>query len=346
MPHEPLRIALIGAGMVSEAHARSVSQLASARLVAVYSRTPARATALADAFGAEATTDLAAVLARDDVDAVIVTTAPHNHAPHAVAAMNAGKHVLVEKPMAIAPAECDRIIATIVATGRTYGVIAQNRFKKAVRHARQFIASGRLGAVLHISGYVKWHRPQRYYEANDWRGRRALEGGGVIFSQAGHTLDLMQWLGGPVAWVFTNMVTAPVHDGIDIEDLGTVSLRFASGATGVLEASTALYPGAAERLELHGTRGTIALEAGAIAGWQIAEAGADDAPPDEHEDTGTGAADPMAFPITWHRAQIADFVEAVAASRPPTVDAREGRALVDLCAAIYRSARELTVVHL
>ena len=208
-----------------------------------------------------------------------------------------------------------------------------------MRRVKQFIEEGRLGRLLHVSGYVKWHRAQDYYEANDWRGRTDREGGGVIFSQAGHTLDLMQWIGGPVEWVFTNMVTAPVHKDIDIENLATVTLRFTNGATGTLEAATAIYPGTPERLEFHGTRGTIALEAGNIVAWQIQDATSADEPDDVEELTGSGASDPMAFPITWHKRQIADFADAVQRGRPPLVDGHEGRKLNDLCATIYRSAK-------
>jgi len=248
--------------------------------------------------------------------------------------------------MAISTGECDRMIGVAQVTRRTLGVVMQNRFKKAVRRVKEFVDAGQLGALLHLSGYVKWYRPQSYYEANDWRGRNALEGGGVIFSQAGHTLDLMRWIGGPVSWVFTNMVTTPVHQHIEIENLGCVTLRFVSGATGMLEASTALFPGAPERLEIHGERGSIALEAGSITKWEIKDRKAEDEPGDTHEASGTGASDPMAFPITWHKAVIADFVGAVREGRPPAVDSGQGRLLNELCEAIYRSAREMRVAGL
>ena len=341
-----MRFVLIGAGMVSDAHARSLRELPGSELAMVYSRTEARAKALAGKYGVPWSTDLDAALGNPDADAAIVATAPHKHAAHAIAAMQHGKHALVEKPMSISTVECDRMMSVAQETGRTLGVVFQNRFKKGVRRAKEFIDRGRLGGLLHLSGYVKWYRSQSYYEANDWRGRVALEGGGVIFSQAGHTLDLLRWIGGPVSWVFTNMITAPVHRHLETENLGCVALRFANGATGVLEASTALFPGAPERLEIHGTRGTIGLEAGNITRWEIKDRTPEDEPGDTHEASGTGASDPMAFPITWHRALIADFIQAVREGRPPAVDGREGRLLNELCEAIYRSARQQRLVHL
>ena len=339
-----MRIALVGAGMVSDTHARSLAELPETQLAQIFSRTEAAAKALADSYHVPWTTDLDSVLAGDYVEAVILTTAPYNHAPQTIAAVEAGKHVLIEKPMAISSAECDEMIAAAERNDRRLGVVIQNRFKQGVLEAKQRIDSGQLGDLLHISGYVKWHRPQSYYEANDWRGKIDREGGGVIFSQAGHTLDLMQWIGGPVQWVFTNMVTAPVHTGIEIENLGTVTMRFANGATGTLEAATALYPGLPERLELHTTRGTIRLEAGQITLWEIEGAAEADQPPDAGETSGTGAADPMAFSNVWHKRQIADFVEAIRRHRPPTVDGYQGRQLVDLCEKIYQSSQELAVV--
>ncbi len=348
MADEPLRFALIGAGMVSDAHARSLDELPDARLMVVYSRTEARAKAFAAKYGVEFTTDLEAAFARPDVDAVIITTAPYNHEPHAVAAMEAGKHALVEKPMAVTTAECDRMMDVAAKTDRTLGVVFQSRFKRDVLRLKESADTGRLGTLLHVSGYVKWYRPQSYYEANDWRGKVATEGGGVIFSQAGHTLDLMRWIGGPVEWVFANMVTAPVHQGIEIENLAAVTMRFANGATGVLEAATALYPGLPEQIAVHGSRGTIVLEAGDAVTWEIQDAGPDDAPPPKksEEGSGTGASDPMAFPITWHKMQIADFIDAVRTHRPTRVDGTQGRMLNELCEAVYESARRQSVVRL
>ncbi len=313
MGNRPFRFGIIGAGMVSDANARSIKEVPGCELAAVFSRTQARARTFGEKYEISWTTDIDELLSRGDIDGVLITTAPYNHEDHAVRAMLAGKHALVEKPMAVSVSGCDRMMSVSEETGKTLGMVFQNRFKKGVRRAKEYVEAGGLGALLHISGHVKWYRPQSYYEANDWRGKISTEGGGVLFSQAGHTLDLMRWIGGPVEWVFANLITAPVHSGIEIENMGVLSLRFANGATAVLEASTALYPGSAERLEIHGSRGTIALEAGNITRWKIKDPGPDDEQGDTEEIMGTGASDPMAFPITWHKAVVADFVESVRA---------------------------------
>ena len=341
----PLRFAVVGAGMVAEAHLRSIAEIDDAEATIIYSRSPERARALAKKYGLPSTTSLEAVLDDDGTDVALILTAPWVHAEQAVRAMQHGKHALVEKPMAVGLDQCDEMIGVARRTGRKLGVIFQNRFKKGVVRAREYLRAGGLGRPIHISAYVKWYRPQSYYDRDDWRGKIATEGGGVIFSQAGHSLDLMLHLMGPVEWVFANMVTAPVHERIDIENLAVVTMRFANGATGVLEAATALYPGTAERLEIHGTRGTIELVSGNVKRWDILNPTPDDAPGDVDEPSGTGASDPMAFPHRWHRMQIHDFCRAVREDREPAVNGPEARKLDAVCQVIYESARTGTPVN-
>ena len=341
-----MRFALIGAGAVADAHARSIQELDEAEALVVYSRDLAKARSFADAHGiAEATDDYQAILARDDIDAVDILTAPWVHANQAIAAMAAGKHALVEKPADVTIAACDALAQAEKDTGRTLGFVFQNRLKKSVRRVKDYLDAGGLGELLMVSVYVKWYRPPSYYTANDWRGKYATEGGGVLFGQAGHSVDLMQWFAGPAEWLFANSVTSPVHPGIEIEDLASVTLRFANGAVGTIEASTALSPGSAERMEIHGSRGTIALEAGNIVDWRITDPGPDDEPGDVAEETGTGASDPMAFPITWHTRQIADFIAAAAEGRKTCMPIEEARKLNELYEYMKLSAQRREAVQ-
>ena len=340
-----MRFALIGAGAVADAHARSIRQLDEAEAVIVYSRSAEKARQFAQAHDIpEATDDYQAILARDDIDAVDILTAPWVHAAQGTAAMQAGKHALIEKPADVTLAACDALAAAEEQTGKTLGFVFQSRLKKSVRRVKEYLDAGGLGELLMISVYVKWYRPPSYYTANDWRGKYATEGGGVLFGQAGHSLDLMQWLGGPVEWLFANAVTSPVHPGIEIEDLASVTLRFANGALGTIEAATALAPGSAERIEVHGTRGTIVLEASNITEWQITDPGDDDVPGDVNEETGTGARDPMAFPITWHKRQIADFIAAAREGRKTCMPIAEARKLNELYEHMKHSAQQREVV--
>lgn len=333
-------VALAGAGMVSAAHADSILELDSTDLKIVYSRTEKRAKAFAEDYSVPWTCDYDEILKREDVDIVDITTAPWRHAHMGIAAANAGKHVIVEKPMDVSLQKCDDLIDACEKNNVKLSVIFQNRYKKSIRRVKDYIDSGGLGRLLYASGYVKWFRPQEYYDGDDWRGRRETEGGGVLFGQAGHSLDLMLWLFGPAAEVYANITTAPVHKNIDVENLGSVSIKFRNGALGMLEASTSLYPGMPERLELHGTRGTIVIKQGKITMWEVKDAGPDDAPGDVEEDTGTGARDPMAFPITWHKLQIDNMRRAIEEDGEPEINGKEGRKLNEICRFIYESAEK------
>lgn len=333
-------VALAGAGMVSAAHADSILELNSTDLKIVYSRTEKRAKTFAENYSVPWTCDYDEILKREDVDIVDITTAPWRHADMGIAAAEAGKHVIVEKPMDVSLQKCDELIEACRKNNVKLSVIFQNRYKKSIRRVKEYIDSGGLGRLLYAGGYVKWFRPQEYYDGDDWRGRRETEGGGVIFGQAGHTLDLMLWLFGPAGEVYANITTTPVHKNIDVENLGSVSIKFTNGALGTLEASTSLYPGLPERLDIHGERGTIVIEQGKITMWEVKNAGPDDVPGDVEEDTGTGARDPMAFPITWHKLQIEDMLRAIEEDREPEINGEEGRRLNEICRFIYESAEK------
>ncbi len=331
-------VALAGAGMVSGAHADSILELDSTDLKVVYSRTEARAKKFADSYSVPWTCDYGEIIKRDDVDIVDITTAPWRHADMGIAAAEAGKHVIVEKPMDVSLEKCGMLIDACRKNNVKLAVIFQNRYKKAVRRVKNYCDSGGLGTLLYAGAHVKWYRPQEYYDGDDWRGQKKTEGGGVVFGQAGHSLDLLMWIFGPVEEVYARTAATPVHRHIDVEDLGIVSLKFKNGALGALEAATSLYPGMSERIELHGTRGTIVIEQGRIKMWEIKNPGPGDAPGDVEEETGTGARDPMAFPITWHKLQIEDMCRAIDEDREPEINGYEGRKLNSVCRCIYQSA--------
>ncbi len=333
-------VALAGAGMVSAAHADSILELEFTDLKIAYSRTEKRAKAFAKKYSIPWTCDYDEILRRGDVDIVDITTAPWNHADMGMKAANAGKHVIVEKPMDVNLEKCDALIGSCRKNNVKLSVIFQNRFKKSTRRVKEYIDSGGLGELLYASGHVKWFRPQEYYDADDWRGQKATEGGGVIFGQAGHSLDLLLWFFGPVREVYASAVTAPVHKNIDVENLGVVNLKFRNGALGMLEAATSLYPGMPERIELHGTRGAIAIEQGGIKMWDIKDAEPEDNPGNLEEETGTGARDPMAFPITWHKLQIEDMCRAIGEDRGTEINGEEGKKLNEICRYIYESAEK------
>ncbi|HEY65130.1 MAG TPA: Gfo/Idh/MocA family oxidoreductase [Caldilineae bacterium] len=338
-------IALIGAGNIGKIQARAIADIPDAKLRVVCTTRPETARALAEQYGADWTTDLEAAVSRDDVQLVSVCTPSGRHLEPAVAAARAGKHVLVEKPLEITLRRVDQIIEACREAGVLLGCIFQSRYKEGVRYAREALQAGRLGRVTLADAYVKWHRPASYYEQGGWRGTWALDGGGALMNQSIHTVDLLQYLAGPVVRVFARTDTL-VHN-IETEDTAVAILSYANGAMGVIEGTTTAYPGSPARVELHGDKGTIVLTEGQVTCWDLA-----DATDEEREKVmrvsmgGTGASDPTAIGHEGHRRQIADMVEAIKTGRPPMIDGAEGRKAVEIIRAIYRSAKTGQAVDL
>jgi predicted dehydrogenase len=255
------------------------------------------------------------------------------HAQQTIAAAEHRLHALVEKPLDISTARVDDVIAAADRHGVTVGVCFQDRLKPDIVRMKQIVDAGRLGTPVLASGRVKWHRPPEYYGRSKWRGTLALDGGGALINQAIHTVDLIQWLFGPVSAVSAVMATR-VHS-IEAEDTAAAILEFAGGAIGVFEAGTSIYPGYARRVELTGSEGTLILDQDSIVAIDLktgpeAAAAAGSAP------SATTATVADAEP---HRRMFEDFIRAVESGTAPACDAREGRKSVAIVEAIYEAAR-------
>ena len=334
----PIRFALIGAGSIATTHAAAIADLPDAQVTVVYNRSETHGRALAARCQADWVDDLAQAIDRPDVDAISVCTPSSLHMEPALIAAAAGKHILVEKPLEINLARIDRMAAAATAAGVMLGCVFQQRYAKGILAAKAAVDAGRLGQLVLADAAVKWHRTQAYYD-DSWHGQWALDGGGALMNQAIHTIDLLQWLAGPVVNVFGRTATM-AHGEMETEDTASAVLAYANGAMGVIQGATSAWPGDAARLELHGTQGTIMLEEGQIVTWKLA-----DAAPDEEarmlnleQSTGSGAGDPKAIGTELHRRQIGDMVEAIRHQRPPAVDAAEARKSVEIIRAIYHSA--------
>jgi UDP-N-acetyl-2-amino-2-deoxyglucuronate dehydrogenase len=338
--------ALVGCGTIARTHVEAIAAVPRARLVAVCDVVEGRARQLAATAGAEAT-DLDQILERKDVDVVAVLVPSGLHASIGTRAAEAGKHVLVEKPIDVTLEAADRLIGTARRAGVKLGVISQHRFDPGMRQLREAVDSGRLGRLVLGDAIVKWYRTQQYYDSGDWRGTWALDGGGCLINQGIHSVDLLRWIMGPVERVFARCATAAHR--IEVEDVALGLLRFANGALGVLEASTAVYPGMAERLEVTGTEGTMVVEAGQLTLCELRQ-GRDD--PDygrklgRTDATGTAGSASPAIGSDAHRAQLADFVAAIDEDRDPLVDGEQGRNALELVLAVYESARSGREVEL
>jgi predicted dehydrogenase len=261
----------------------------------------------------------------------------------AEACAKAGKHMLAEKPLEITTKRVDRIIRACDKAGVLLGCIFQSRFADDAQHIKKAIEQGRFGKLVLGDAYIKWYRSQAYYDSGAWRGTWELDGGGALMNQGIHQIDQILWFMGDVKTVRAQTATVG-HKRIQVEDLATVLLEFKSGAQGVIEGSTAIYPGHPARVEVHGTAGSAVLEDGKLQFWQFEKRKPIDkkieAALKGESELGSGAADPLAsLKIEGHRRQYEDFVKALRTGRPPKVDGREGRRAVQLLEAIYKSAR-------
>src|SRR6185503_1266156 len=246
----PIRFGIIGCGAISEQHVRALQLIEGVRVTAAVSRAPEKSAAFAKAFQCDAVDTLESLLARPDVDAVVIGTPSGRHAAQGIAAARAGKHVVVEKPLDVSLAQADALIAACGEAGVKLAVISQFRFLDAVQKTREAIAAGRLGRLTLGSAYVKWFRPQSYYDSAAWRGTWALDGGGCLINQSIHAIDQLLYLFGPVRAVRAAVATR-AH-AIEVEDTAVAALSFAHGGMGHVVGSTAAFPGQAARLELHG----------------------------------------------------------------------------------------------
>jgi predicted dehydrogenase len=317
----PPRIAIVGLGMAVTPHSRGLMDLVAdgrCEVVAAVAPSASRRQAFAATYPFPTTDDLDAVLGDPRLVAIGILTPPNTHLEVVQRAASAGKHVLLEKPLEISTARAERLVETVESSGLTMAVTLQHRFRPAGERLRQLLAEGALGDIVNCSTSIRLWRPQSYYD-EPGRGTRARDGGGVLLTQAIHTLDLMLSLAGPIVEVRGFAATSPVHR-METEDMVVAAVRFRSGALGVIEATTAAYPGAPERIDIAGTRGSASLAGTALA-VQFADGRRETLDADGSAG-GTGA-DPMAFPHDYHRAVWRDFLDALAEGRRPRVDGRE-----------------------
>jgi len=227
--------------------------------------------------------------------------------------------------------------------------IFPSRFHQSSKLMKQAVDSGRFGRLALGDAYVKWFRTQEYYDSGAWRGTWELDGGGALMNQAIHSVDLLLWLMGPAVEVSAHTATL-AHERIEVEDVCTATVKFASGALGVIEATTAGFPGSLKKIELTGSTGTAILEEEDIIKWECAETTSEDEQLREEMQgktmTGGGAADPAAIGHHAHAELFRDFLTAVKEDRAPAIDGPEGRKSVELILAIYESAKTSRVVKI
>jgi UDP-N-acetyl-2-amino-2-deoxyglucuronate dehydrogenase len=252
------------------------------------------------------------------------------------------KHVQVQKPIATNLRTAREMIETARIAGIQLGVISQHRFDDSTQFVRKALITGRLGKILQADAYVKWYRTAAYY-SRPIKATWKTEGGGALINQAIHQADVLLWLMGPVTEVFGFWQLGALHK-IESEDVISALLRYESGATGVIQASTAFWPGYVERIEINGTKGTAIISGDRLTTWDV-EKDVGDPPPVAH-DVASAASDPMATALAPFTRQFLDFGEAVRTGREPLSSGEDGYRALELVQLVYRSCREGAPVKL
>jgi predicted dehydrogenase len=328
---------IIGAGNVSKIHAQAIKEIEKGRLLAVCSKNIDKARALATDFQVDHIyTDYHQMLQRDDVDIVCILTPNSMHTEIGIAAAQAGKHVIVEKPIDISLDKADALINACRKNKVKLGVISQHRFDVSTQFLKDAVAQGQLGKLILGDAHIKWYRSQDYYDSGAWRGTWGMDGGGVLINQGIHTIDLLLHIMGDVESVYGYCSTLG-HERIEVEDMATATLKFKNGALGTIIGSSCVYPGLPARLEVHGTKGSARIEGDQLVLFEVGQG--DNGAVKQGIQVETGASDPMAIDSMAHKLQIQDMIDAIEEDREPLVTGEEGRKALALILAIYESAK-------
>jgi predicted dehydrogenase len=339
-----MKFGIIGSGMIAGLHAKAIEAMEGGTLHSVYNHRAEGAVRLAAAHGVAAHSDLTEFLADPELEIVTICTPSGAHFEPALAALEAGKHAICEKPLEVTTARIDHMMSVASARGRTLASVLNRRFNPAMEAMKMAVEEDRFGRLCSASCYVKWFRDQAYYDSADWRGTVALDGGGVLMNQAIHAIDSLLLLAGPVAWVRADSACL-AHERIEVEDIGVAIIGFENGARGVIEGSTCTWSrdGHPARIQLSGTGGSAFLADEAFEVWDFKES----MPEDERihaslmkgGGVGLGANNPAAIGFTQHQRNFEEIVSAIREGREPSTSAREARKAVAVIEAIYESAR-------
>ncbi|MBW5446473.1 gfo/Idh/MocA family oxidoreductase [Cohnella sp. CFH 77786] len=326
------RFGMIGCGSISDMHIEAIRRIEDASLTIVSSRNEAKARAVAERERCAWTTDYGELLKRPDVDIVCVTTSSGSHAAIGLDVLQAGKHLVVEKPIAMNARDAQALVDKAAERGATLSAISQRRFEPNNQAIKRVLDEGGLGKLLLAEVTLPYYRSQDYYDSADWRGTVA-EDGGVLMNQGIHCLDLMLWFAGKARTVFGK--TATQTHRMEAEDLGLAIVQFENGAYGTVMASTSISPGYASSITLYGERGTIKLEGSSIVRWSVPGW---DEPDRMQEKTFGGVSDPRNIVSDFHQRQLIDVIASIQTGRKPLSSGEDGLRAVQLVETIYQSA--------
>lgn len=330
-----LGFAIVGTGSVADFHVTAINHTPNAHLVAVVHYDPKQFAAIAARFGVPCLS-FEAALKHSDIHALSLCTPNGQHAEQTIAAAKAGKHVMVEKPLALNPADADAMIAACEQANVTLAVMLQRRGEVLFQKVQQAVAAGDLGALRMGLISMPYFRGDAYYQQAAWRGTWALDGGGVLINQGIHLLDLL-------VWYFGDPVNVHAHGGtlehtIEVEDTLVGVLEFASGAKATITATTTAAPGFAHRLELYGDKGGIQIEGEQVRRWTLTQPGQIELLAEANDNNAGAGADPKGIAATGHISLMQDFVSSIHHDHAPLVSGSEGKRSLQAVWDIYRAA--------
>lgn len=330
-----MRVGIIGTGAISYKHAQAYKNIGFEVTVCTDVNEQA-GRKFAEQFGVEFVKTYQEVCRHSKVDYVDVCTFPDFRLQPLEICVESKKHIQVQKPMATNLETAGKMIDTARQGGIQLGVVSQHRFDDSSLFLSKAIAGGRLGRIIQADAYVKWHRSAQYY-SRPIKGSWATEGGGALINQAIHQVDVLLWLIGPVRELFAYWQLGALHK-IESEDVICALMRYANGATGVIQSSTAMWPGYTERLEIHGTKGTAIISGDKLTTWDVQDDAGEPAP--VQKEVMSGSSDPMAIPLAPFERQFRDFGEAIEKGRTPLVSGEEGYRALEFVVSAYQSSRE------
>jgi UDP-N-acetyl-2-amino-2-deoxyglucuronate dehydrogenase len=335
-----MKVGLIGTGAIANKHALAYRNIGF-ELVACSNKTESRGREFAERWSAEFVPNTGGLCRYPGLDFVDVCTFPDSHLEPVEICASIGRPVQLQKPIATNLKEARRMIDVARKAGIKLCVMSQHRFDDATLFLKRALPTGRLGKLLQADAYVKWFRSDEYY-SRPIKGSWHTEGGGALINQAIHQVDILLHLMGPVTQVSGVWQLGARHK-IESEDVVNGLLSYQSGATGVVQAATAFWPGYTERIEIHGTKGTAVISGDRLTTWDVLddeEANAADPAPMDVSTTASGSSDPMAISVTTFERQFLDFAEAIRTGREPLVNGEEGYRALELVLAVYEACRK------
>ena len=338
---EKFRFGIIGSGVISEYHAHAIEAQPDGKIVAVSDIVRKNAEKFAAKHKCEVIDDWQKMINREEIDAVCICTPTGLHAQQAIAAAKAGKHIIVEKTMAIKLKDATEMIHVAKDNGVKLAVVYQKRTEEAPNRIKKAIENGVFGKLIFGDASIKYWRNQAYYDSAAWRGTWANEGGGSTITQGSHGIDLLLYMMGDVEKIYAKYDTV-AHNNIEVEDISLALLTYKNGAYGRLQTASATNPGQGNVFEINGTHGTVVLVEDKITSWAVSDSKenlAKETITGITGQAGTAASSASEFPVEGHIIQVANLISAVRTGEDLICSGEEGRRSLRLITALYESAR-------